>query len=253
MTTRTIHGLTVLSLAVAGMVTAQAQSTNHYSFTFPVTNTIPDGNSSGFADSRNLTGVAGTIADLNVTLNLNGGFNGDLYAYLEHDGGFAVLLNRVGVSSTNQFGYPGDGMSITLDDQAANNVHWYETFSFSLNSSGQLLGAWQPDGRNVDPDLVNETDAPTATLSGFNGQSADGTWTLFVADMSSGGTSVLSSWGLDVASIPEPATIPLLVLCNAALVLFRHRKPVGPVPSKPFPSKEKTEQPHAPTDGLPWA
>ena len=31
-----------------------------------------------------------------MTLNLSGGWNGDLYAYLVHNSGFAVLLNRVG-------------------------------------------------------------------------------------------------------------------------------------------------------------
>jgi hypothetical protein len=42
--------------------------------------------------------------------------------------------------------------------------------------------------------------------------SADGTWTLCLADLSvGGGTSTLDSWGLDVTSaIPEPATCGML-------------------------------------------
>jgi hypothetical protein len=42
-----------------------------------------------------------TITDVNVGLQLSGGWNGDLYAYLVHSSGFAVLLNRVGRGTGN--------------------------------------------------------------------------------------------------------------------------------------------------------
>ena len=60
---------------------------------------IPDGLRSGWNDTRPVSGSSGVwqTTDVQVTLHLSGGYNGDLYAYLTHGDGFAVLLNRVGV------------------------------------------------------------------------------------------------------------------------------------------------------------
>ena len=64
---------------------------------------VPDGNSTGWSDTRNLSGIAqNSILDLNVTLQLSGGWNGDLYAYLTHGTGFSVLLNRVGRTGSDE-------------------------------------------------------------------------------------------------------------------------------------------------------
>ena len=41
------------------------------------------------------------ISKVDVMLDLSGGWNGDMYAYLLHDGVTSVLLNRVGT--------PGNG------------------------------------------------------------------------------------------------------------------------------------------------
>jgi len=38
-----------------------------------------------------------------------------------------------------------------LDDQAANNIHFYRRFGYALNGSGELTGTWQPGGRAIDP------------------------------------------------------------------------------------------------------
>lgn len=40
----------------------------------------------------------GTQFTITVTINLTGGWNGDLYAHLVHESGFSVLLNRTGRS-----------------------------------------------------------------------------------------------------------------------------------------------------------
>ena len=36
-----------------------------------------------------------------MTLNLTGGWNGDLYAYVQYGSGFTALLNRVGVAEAH--------------------------------------------------------------------------------------------------------------------------------------------------------
>src|SRR5205823_2621880 len=72
-----------------------------YDFTSGFNNggVIPDGNPAGFSDTRNIdlgalpSGTTSEITDVNVRLNISGGYNGDLYGYLVHSSGFAVLLN----------------------------------------------------------------------------------------------------------------------------------------------------------------
>jgi hypothetical protein len=91
-----------------------------------------------------------------VNLNISGGYNGDLYAYLSYGGVLLPLLIRTGVTGTGSgdaFGYGNTGFNVTLSSTAsgAQDVHFYQNYSASYNGSGQLTGAWQPDGRNIDP------------------------------------------------------------------------------------------------------
>jgi hypothetical protein len=50
-----------------------------------------------------------------VTLDITGGFNGDLYVALEYNNTSAVLLNRVGLSAANTVGYPNSGFDINTE------------------------------------------------------------------------------------------------------------------------------------------
>jgi subtilisin-like proprotein convertase family protein len=207
---------------------AQGQVATNTSFT-SVGLAIPDGNPTGLASSTNFSGIIGTIASVTVNLNITGGFNGDLYAYLAGPvGGFAVLLNRTGLTGSNPFGYSDTGFNVTLSDSAAANIHNYQLSSPTFNGSGQLTGSWVPDGRNIDPQSagsVFDATAPSADLSSFNGAAANGAWTLFVADLSAGGQSTLVSWGLTVVTVPEPQTWFLVASgVGVLLALNRRRK-----------------------------
>jgi subtilisin-like proprotein convertase family protein len=173
---------------------------------------IPDGNLNGLASTKTVATYIGIITDLNVTLKTTGGYNGDLYAYLVHDTGFSVLLNRVGRRSGDSFGYGDAGMDVTLDDQSANgDIHLYR---FTLNGShaiplaGELTNSWAPDGRSTDPSLVLDSDSRTDLLSSFNGVNPNGSWTLFIADLQTVDIATLDSWGLDICGLPPiPASI----------------------------------------------
>jgi subtilisin-like proprotein convertase family protein len=67
---------------------------------------IPDENSAGLMESFSLNGLTGSITNVQVSLDIMGGFNGDLYAYLAGpQGQFAVLLNRAGLSGSKPFGF----------------------------------------------------------------------------------------------------------------------------------------------------
>src|SRR5258706_15751949 len=90
--------LMILALLAALARPAQADFYNStYSFGFANNGNIPDGSMIGMQDTRTVSGVTfNSISDVDVRLTISGSWNGDLYGYLVHDGGFTILLNRLG-------------------------------------------------------------------------------------------------------------------------------------------------------------
>jgi subtilisin-like proprotein convertase family protein len=215
-----------LAIATLAAVTVRAEEpvVQNYWFNsgFADSGNIPDGNIIGWSDARVIDDWSEglVISDVKVTLSILGGYNGDLYAYLAHESGFAVLLNRAGRTEDNLFGYADAGLSITLDDNAATDIHLY-----GGNGGNLLTGTWQPDGRNADPATVTDLSARGAMLFSFAGGNPNGVWTLFVSDLSVGGESAVQGWGLAIAAVPEPGAIALALLGAGLLLLFqRHRQ-----------------------------
>ncbi len=208
------------------VISAQA---GNYSYSFSPNQSIPDDDFSGVTLRTNLAGMIGLITDVTLSLNIANGFNGDLYAYVSGpNGGFSVLLNRVGVTTGDSFGYTNTGFAVTFDDSVTHNdVHFYQGFGYALNGAGQLTGTWSSDGRAVDP-LSNPSlfasASRSALLDSFNGTDPNGTWTLFLSDLSGGQQSVLKDWQLNITTVPEPSTFALLGL-GAIIFLSRLRSP----------------------------
>jgi hypothetical protein len=175
---------------------------------------IPDGNMTGFTDSRLLTTGAGdfSISSVTVRLNISGGFNGDLYGYLSYNGVLVPLVNRVGVGSGNASGYSDAGFNVTLSSALGNtDIHHYGA-SPTLNGSGQVIGTYAPDGRVISPTSgAASFDAAGSTgLGAFNGMNPNGTWDLVFFDTSGGGgTSHLISYELDITAVPETVNVAL--------------------------------------------
>ena len=169
--------------------------------------TIPNGNAAGWSDTRTISGLSGTISSISVNFQISGGYNGDLYGYLSHGGALIPLVNRVGVTSGNSFGYDGAGFNVTLSDLGAGgDIHFY--------GGGFASGPFEPDGRNIDPASSPGSfdTAPRLTFgSTFGGMDPNGSWTLYFSDMVSdeGSSSTLMSWGMDITAVPEPINIAL--------------------------------------------
>jgi len=196
---------------------------------------IPDDTETGLV--RTLE-VAESFAVGSVTVSLNlsvpagqTGWTGDLYAYLQHDAGFSVLLNRPGRTAASPFGY-GDSQALTIslrDDAPNGDMHSYRTVATggeNVALTGPLTGAWQPDGRITDPAEVLTGDLRSAMLSQFRGLDSAGTWTLFLADLSGGNQYRLDSWGLelaDFAPVPEPAAVGVLSALTLLGLAVWHR------------------------------
>jgi len=119
-------------------------------------------------------------------------------------------------------------MEVGFGDNAAVNIH------SASAGGGVLTGFYQPDGRNIsplsDPGVLSAT-APTALLSSFDGMDANGAWTLFVADVSPGGTGTLESWSLIVnggtTGVPDGASTLLMLAggCGLLLAGTKEKKP----------------------------
>ncbi|MDB4383948.1 hypothetical protein N9042_00450 [bacterium] len=193
---------------------------------------VTDGSSSGITDAINVSGNPEAIESITVEFNLSAAsgssaFLGDLYVYLTNGTDLAVLVNRPGGTSSNQFGYSDNqSMMVLFSQLGLNDIHDYRTpvtGDPSTPLSSTLTGTWQPDSRNTDPSLVLDTDPRTADLSAFVGNPADGTYTLFVADMSSGNVHQLDSWTLNIETVPEVSSFLMVVLGSCGLLLRRCR------------------------------
>jgi hypothetical protein len=177
---------------------------------------IPDGSPVGSAGAATVSGYLPTISDISVTLNISGGYNGDLYGYLSYDGKLLPLLNRVGMGTgstsdpTYYFGYGDAGFNnVTLADSGSVNIHNY-------GGNGVPTGTYAPDSGGL-------------TFAGtFGGLNPNGTWTLFLADLSSGGgQSQLTGWSLDITAVPEPANVALGIFAGiVVLVIIARTRPV---------------------------
>jgi subtilisin-like proprotein convertase family protein len=214
------HSTFPLLLGVLGVLAVNTSSfaATTWSQTWNVSTAIPDNDDVGFTDTRTINVPDITeIESVTVGLHFTGGWNGDLYAYLVHGSGFAVLLNRPGRSIGNSDGSGTLGMDVTLDDSAFSDIH-----TAIPMSGGEVTGTYQPDGRITDPYDTLDTDSRPALLASFIGLDASGARTLFVADQSAGETSTLESWTLTITGVPEPSTALLGGL--GVLLLLRRRR-----------------------------
>lgn len=176
---------------------------------------VPDNSATGASNTLTISATGLTkIESVTVALQFEGGWNGDLYAYVAHNGQLAMLLNRPGRTASDDAGSGSTSLIALFDDTAAGDVH------MSLPGSGNASGVFQPDGRMIDPLLALDTTPRTKLLAGFNNMDPDGDWTVFIADQGPGDTATLTGWSLSVTAVPEPSVamlsglVTLLTLCS---------------------------------------
>ncbi len=147
---------------------------------------IPDYTPSGIDNT--IAVPSGTIiADLNVQLDINHTYVGDLVVTLKHiDTGTTVtLIDRPGTTPALPAGCDGSDISCTLDDQA-----------------GRVA---QNECRSTAP-AIDGSVKPTDALAAFAGQAAGGTWRLNVSDNAPDDVGSLSGWCLVVNSAAPVVT-----------------------------------------------
>lgn len=173
---------------------------------------IPDYDPSGLVSVINFNTGGKYVSSIEVNLETSSGWNGDLYAYLQHTSGsnsvISILLNRPGRTVSNEAGSASSGMNVVFKDDAGFDLNT----AISGTYGDFVSGVYQPDARSADPDLVTDSSVRSLYLSGFRGMLADGDWTLFMADLGGGDTATLSSWSISmvtsdspIAAVPEPS------------------------------------------------
>ena len=155
-----------------------------------------------FSGTYSQTGFNSPVLGATVGLEITGGYNGDLDAYLvAPNGTLVMLMNQPGVG-VNGFGASGAGMNITLADSGSTGIQ-------GVTSGSVLSGTYSAAG----------------TLGTFNNSTANGTWQLFFADLGAGGgTSTLNGWTLTLTVVPEPITWALGIFLAVFLALAGLRR-----------------------------
>jgi subtilisin-like proprotein convertase family protein len=148
---------------------------------------IPDNTPAGVGYSLNFGAGGLSIGDISVTLDIGGGYNGDLYAYLSNGSILVQLLDPNPAVSGSGFN------SVTLSETGS---------SIPTGGSGPLTGSYIAYGN----------------LSAFNNTDPNGNWTIFFADLSPGDTSTLNGFSVDIAAVPEPTTMALAVFAGVAFL-----------------------------------
>ena len=147
---------------------------------------IPDNNATGRTVTMEVT-EHGPVTDLDLALHITHPWQGDLNAWLSHDGVSVQIIRRAGGSQNGcgvtSFGYSADNFGtasnpLILDDDAGPIIGCY------AGSFGSGIQNYAGPARPQNP------------LSAFNGMDRAGTWTLKVSDHFVGATGRIKAWSL---------------------------------------------------------
>lgn len=129
---------------------------------------IPDAGAKVYSDIA-VTGLTGTVGDVNVTVNITHPWVGDLNIFLVHPDGTRIEL------ATN-VGDAGDNFVNTVfDDEAATLIS---------AGSAPFTGSFRPEG----------------SLAGMDGRAVNGTWRLELQDVGAQDVGQLNNWTLTLLS-----------------------------------------------------
>lgn len=213
---RTLFAFAALSLVAAP---ALADTTTTVSNTTPII--VVDG---GETSSTIVSGVAGSITNLTLTLNgLTHTYPDDLvFGLLNQDSGIGFVFMSGAGGSTDV-----SGVNLTFSDAAASQL------PESFNGGPIVSGTYQPSNYGA-YEFTSYTNVNS--FAGYNGLSANGTWILIVDDVfPADGGSISGGWSLTfttnaTSGVPEPATWAMMIagfgMIGAAMRRQRNMKVV---------------------------
>ena len=210
MISKNVFGI-VMAAGVAATASADVISETNpalIDWGFVGTSAVTQGAAQLYPSGIMVAGANGPITDVNITLHEgNHTWVADLEITLVSPAGTAVrVLDLTGVQNADTI----DG-DITFDDQAA------ELFPDD-DTDGTISGTFQvSDFENEDFDPVNAAaSAFGLDMSAFNGEDANGVWSLYINDENAADTGTFDGWTLDIVTVPAPASAALLGLGGLA-------------------------------------
>lgn len=166
--------------------------------------------------SVNVSGKQGTVTDVNVRLTgISHTFPDDMDVILQSPSGKSALImsdvgSAVSSTATNKTSYPADGITLTLDDQAARPLSDTDPLVSGIFKPTNIIDPQEGTTEGSAPGPFS-TNFPSA-LSTFNGENANGTWKLWVDDDSLSAKDIAGKiyggWGLDITSTGPPPPPP---------------------------------------------
>lgn len=213
-------GLAALCLIAISSLSAQSTFTNNNLITIN-----DDASATPYPATINVSGLSGTITDVNVTLtNINHAFPDDIGVLLVSPTGTAVtLMTDAGGGAVQGF----TNVTITYDDGALTSVP---------DEGPVPSGSYKPTQGTSDllsdPHLADFAGPAPAgpyntTLAALNGLNPNGIWNLYVDDDTAiDGGSINNGWSVTIttSAVPEPASWVLIAVGMVALLLARARK-----------------------------
>ena len=153
---------------------------------------IPDGDPGGVTTAISV-GESRIVVDIDVYVEIQHTWVGDLVVTLSHDGTTVTLLNRPGEPET-----PG-GCDANLTCEK--RVYLGDECDVPIQCSPDDCGTCFPAGQVEDRAYI-----PAEPLSSFDGHDVYGDWELNVADLNGGDAGEICSWGIVVVGAgPVPA------------------------------------------------
>jgi subtilisin-like proprotein convertase family protein len=157
-----------------------------------------------YPSTINVSGVAGTITNVMVTLHgMSHSDPGNLNLLLVSPGGQAVVLMSAAVGI-----YPMTDLTFTLSDQA----YYPLPVSSPLGDGNFQPTDYAPNHTNSLYAFPPPAPAPpfATKLGTFNGLSPDGTWSLYVSDAQAGDSGqIAGGWSLVITTVSPPVTATL--------------------------------------------
>lgn len=173
---------------------------------------IPDSDPNGVDIMIDASGTAGTITDLDFSINTVHTWVGDLIFTVSYNAVTKAVVDRPGVPAST-FGCSGNDILATIDDEAATAVE-DECGGGTPTIQGSFIGG----------------DPPSSTMmAGWDGMSADGIWTVNVSDNAGGDTGtvqevcIIPTLATGVPTLTETTTLVLAVLLAAVALLTLYR------------------------------
>jgi len=153
----------------SGSTTTLTATNSQTTLTFSNTTdfNVPDNNATGISSNINVSGLSGNVgADLiNVTLNINHTYDGDLDISLRCPNGTIIVLSSDNGGASNNY------VNTVFTPTATTNI---------TAGAAPFTGSFLPE----------------QAFSGLSGCSMNGTWTLLVADDAGGDTGTLLDWSI---------------------------------------------------------